>query len=74
MKRLILILLAAALAPVAHASIDEIDALVEAVRKEALQEAAHDEERIDRFLAAREEQAELLREVREELALSLIHI
>ena len=68
MKRLILILLAAALAPVAHASIDEIDALVEAVRKEALQEAAHDEERIDRFLAAREEQAELLREVRAELA------
>ena len=68
MKRLILILLAAALAPVAHASIDEIDALVEAVRKEALQEAAYDEERIDRFLAAREEQAELLREVRAELA------
>jgi biopolymer transport protein ExbB len=68
MRRLILILLAAVLAPSAYASIDEIDALVEAVRQEALQEAAHDEERIERFLAARDEQAELLSEVRAELA------
>ena len=68
MKRLLLIVLATSLAPAAFASIDEIDALVEAVRQEALQEAAHDEERIDRFLAAREEQAELLRQARAELA------
>ena len=68
MKRLLLIVLATSLAPAAFASIDEIDALVEAVRQEALQEAAHDEERIDRFLAAREEQAEILRQARAELA------
>ena len=52
----------------ANASIEEIDALVEAVRQEALQEAAHDEERIDRFLEARAEQQELLRQARAELA------
>jgi biopolymer transport protein ExbB len=68
MKRLLSILIAISLTPCAFASIDEIDALVEAVRQEALQEAAHDEERIDRFLAAREAQAELLREARAELA------
>ena len=68
MKRLLLIVFATSLAPAAFASIDEIDALVEAVRQEALQEAAHDEERIDRFLAAREEQADMLRQARAELA------
>ncbi len=68
MKRLLLILFAITLSPATFASIDAIDELVEAVRQEALQEAAHDEERIDRFLAAREEQAELLRQARAELA------
>jgi biopolymer transport protein ExbB len=69
MRRLTLIFLAVVIAPCANASIDEVDALVEAVRQEALQEAAHDEERIERFLAAREEQAALLSEIRAELAL-----
>ena len=68
MKRLTLILIALVLAPAANASIDDIDALVEAVRQEAMQEAAHDEERIDRFLAARAEQQQLLRDARAELA------
>lgn len=68
MKRLTLILMALIFAPVANASIEEIDALVEAVRQEALQEAAHDEERIDRFLQTQAEQQQLLREARAELA------
>ena len=52
----------------AQASIEAIDALVEAVRQEALQEAAHDEERIERFLEARADQQELLRDARAQLA------
>ena len=45
------ILFAAIFLPgVAGASSEDVDALVEAVRQEALLEAAHDEERIDRFL------------------------
>jgi biopolymer transport protein ExbB len=68
MKRLIAALFAVSLAPVALASIEEIDELVEAVRQEALKEAAFDEERIERFLDARDAQAELLREARAELA------
>ena len=38
----------------ASASIEDVDALVESVRQEALKEAAHDEERINEFLAERE--------------------
>jgi len=36
-----------------HASIDDVDELVESVRQEALLEAAYDEERIERFLEER---------------------
>ncbi len=67
-RRLIPALLLLVAAPLAHASIEDIDALVEAVRAEALQEAAFDEERINRFLEARDEQAALLRDARAELA------
>ncbi|MEM8817727.1 MAG: MotA/TolQ/ExbB proton channel family protein [Pseudomonadota bacterium] len=52
----------------ANASIEEIDQLVESVRQEALREAQFDEERIERFLSAREEQTALLEEARSELA------
>lgn len=50
------------------ASGEEIDALVEAVRQEALREAAFEEERIKRFLDQREEQAALLNDARQQLA------
>ena len=62
----------AALLAVAPATVmatgEEIDALVEAVRQEALREAAFEEERIERFLENRERQAELLRDARAQLA------
>ena len=53
---------------VAQASIQDIDALVEKVRQEALQEASHDQERIERFLAEQESQQQLLAEARQRLA------
>ena len=52
----------------ASASIEDVDALVESVRQEALKEAAHDEERINEFLAERAKQQGLLRDARRELA------
>jgi biopolymer transport protein ExbB len=51
-----------------HASIEDIEELVESVRQEALLEAAYDEERIERFLGEREKKAELLIAARAELA------
>ena len=60
--------LLASLPVTALATTEEIDALVEAVRQEALREAAFDEERIERFLDQRERQAELLRDARAQLA------
>ena len=51
-----------------HASIDDVDELVESVRQEALLEAAYDEERIERFLDEREKQADLLKAARAQLA------
>lgn len=68
MKRLTFALIASLVALPASANITEIDELVEAVRAEAFEEAAHDEERINTFLAARDEQARLLREAQAELA------
>jgi biopolymer transport protein ExbB len=52
----------------AYATGEDVDALVESVRAEALREAAYDEERIEQFLAARAEQEALLRTARAELA------
>lgn len=52
----------------AWATPEQLDALVRAVRDEALQEAAHDQERIERFLDERERQNELLDEARAALA------
>ncbi len=45
----------------------DVEALVESVRQEALQEAAYDEERVERFLDARDEQENLLNEVTADL-------
>ena len=52
----------------AWASTGDVDALVEKVRQEALQEASHDQERIERFLATRDEQQQLLEDARRRLA------
>jgi biopolymer transport protein ExbB len=49
------------------ADIDDVDALVEAVRQEALREASHDEERIERFLNERDRQQQLLEDARQRL-------
>jgi biopolymer transport protein ExbB len=50
------------------ASTEDVDALVEKVRQEALQEASYDQERIERFLEARETQQQLLEDARRRLA------
>ncbi len=52
----------------AFASTEELDVLVERVRQEALQEASHDKERIERFLSDRESQQQLLASARNALA------
>jgi len=52
----------------ANASTEDLDALVEKVRQEALQEASFDQERIERFLSDREAQQQLLDEARARLA------
>ena len=51
----------------AYSSIEDLDALVESVRQEALQEASHDQERIERFLAERATQTQLLADARQRL-------
>jgi len=47
---------------------DDVDALVESVRQEALREAAHDEQRIEEFLSAMDEQRALLSKAKQQLA------
>ncbi|MEL7448894.1 MAG: MotA/TolQ/ExbB proton channel family protein [Pseudomonadota bacterium] len=67
-----LILLAAAstllLAGNAAASPEELDALVQKVREEARLEAAHDQERVQRFLNENQSRRDLLEAARKELA------
>lgn len=53
---------------IALADAGDVDALVESVRQEALQEAAHDAQRIDEFLAERNRQSDLLTTARARLA------
>ena len=53
--------------PGAWASTDDVDALVEKVRQEALLEASHDQERIERFLSEQESQQQLLDEALQRL-------
>lgn len=50
------------------AATEDIDALVESVRQEALREAAHDEQRINEFLEARDRQRTIVAEARRQLA------
>lgn len=51
-----------------QASPEQVDAIVRKVREEALRDAAHDEERVNRFLTERESQRGLLAEGRAQLA------
>jgi biopolymer transport protein ExbB len=70
MKRLKLVipLLVFVAATTADATTEDLDALVEKVRQEALLEASHDQERIERFLAERDSQRQLLEDARQALA------
>jgi biopolymer transport protein ExbB len=61
-------MLVAGLPLLANASTEQVDALIQTVREEALREAAHDAERVQRFLGERESQKRLLESVRERLA------
>lgn len=54
--------------PAAWASTADLDALVEKVRQEALLEASHDQERIERFLSEQDSQQQLLDDALERLA------
>ena len=56
-----------ALPTYAIADTRDVDALVESVRQEALKEAEHDEQRIDRFLGEKEQQSVLLNNARAQL-------
>ena len=62
------VLLAALLPLSAMAAGEDVDALVESVRQEALREAAFEEERIRQFLDERERKSEMLAEARTQLA------
>ena len=66
-RNLIVVLVASGLPILANAGTDDVDALVQSVRQEALKEAAHDEQRIDEFLASRAEQQSLLRDAKRQL-------
>lgn len=70
MRRLscLLALIVAAAPQFAAAAADDVDALVESVRREALAEAEHDRARIDEFLGARDQQSALLADARRQLA------
>jgi biopolymer transport protein ExbB len=70
MKKIASILVLLVLLPLSHvySSTEDLDALVESVRQEALQEASHDQERIEKFLSEREEQTQLLSDARQRLA------
>lgn len=67
-KILFALLLVAGLQLQAHATSEEVDALIQTVREEALREAAHDAARIDHFLEERDAQRRLLADARARLA------
>jgi biopolymer transport protein ExbB len=62
------LLVAVAQPLIVHATGEDVDALVESVRQEALREAEYDEERIERFLDVKEEQQGLLDKVKADFA------
>jgi biopolymer transport protein ExbB len=62
------VLTALLLSSAAIATPEQLDELVRSVREEALEEAAHDQERIERFLAERDSQQQLLNDANARLA------
>lgn len=68
MKTIKILALLLLLPSLAWADARDVDALVESVRQEALKEAEHDEQRIDRFLADRQQQRALLADAKTKLA------
>jgi len=65
---LLVAVLCSAPAPQAHASSAELEALVQAVRQEAMQEASFDQARVQKFLADKDAQKKLLQEAKDQLA------
>jgi biopolymer transport protein ExbB len=68
MKNITVLLLLMVMPGVAWSDGRDVDALVESVRQEALKEAEHDEQRIERFLADQQQQRELLADAKAQLA------
>lgn len=64
----LVLLLSAAIAGPTLASPADLDALVKSVREEALREAAHNQARLERFLDARDERSQMLKQTRAKLA------
>ena len=67
-KLIFAVLLVAGIQIQAHASSEQVDALIQTVRQEALREAAHDAARIDRFLEEQDAQRRMLDDARAHLA------
>lgn len=67
-KLIFAVILVAGIQVQAHASSEEVDALIQTVREEALREAAHDAARIDLFLEERDAQRRMLADARARLA------
>lgn len=67
MKNATILFLLLTLSSIAWSDTGDVDALVESVRQEALKEAEHDEQRIDRFLADQQQQRELLADAKAQL-------
>ncbi|MDH4048218.1 MAG: MotA/TolQ/ExbB proton channel family protein [Gammaproteobacteria bacterium] len=65
---LLVSLLAIGLQMEAWASPEQVDALVKKVREEALMDAAHDQERVERFLSEQAAQRKLLQDAKAQLA------
>jgi len=63
----LIMLMCACLSGTVAASPEQLDRLVQSVREEALREAAHDQERVERFLNERERQSDVLEEARAKL-------
>ena len=62
------VLVVTAIGNVALATPEQLDELVRSVREEALQEAAHDQERIERFLEEQAAQQKILDDATAKLA------
>ena len=67
MKNVTILSVLLILPALAWSDVRDVDALVQSVRQEALREAEHDEQRIERFLADRQQQRTLLADAKAQL-------